>query len=328
MLRGKENKKIDQEAAQWVVRQDRGALTADEERRFEVWMAADVRHRGSYHRARAIFLHYDRAAALGPDFDPDSFASKSQLFSSPTTRRRALIGGAAAASIAIAIGLTFNFGAVKYETKIGELRTVVLSDGSVATLNAASILEVNYSRDHRSIRLVKGEAFFDITKDAERPFVVTANSTQVQAIGTSFLVRAVNNKLSHVLVRQGVVDVSLSAAGQRQSIRALENTKVVYGIGANDEISLNGEAMDANKIEQALIWREGMISLDNTSLRDAVSEFERYSDVRIVISDPSVAALLVTGIFSVHNPVDFANAVGSSFGLTVEIESRKVTIRR
>tara|TARA_R110000868_G_scaffold9117_9_gene46139 strand:- start:749 stop:1735 length:987 start_codon:yes stop_codon:yes gene_type:complete len=328
MTRGKQSKKIDQEAAQWVVRQDSGALSGDATQSFDAWMAADARHRGAYYRACAIFLHYDRAAALGPDFNPESFVRKSQLFSSQSSRRRAFLGGAAAASIAIAVGLGFNFRTVRYETKVGELRTIVLSDGSVVTLNTASSVEVSYSQDHRNIRLVEGEVFFDVAKDANRPFIVMADATEVHAIGTSFLVRAVDRKLSHVLVRHGVVDVSCSAAGQRQSIRVPENTKVVSGIDASGEISLNGEAIAADEIDQALIWREGMISLDNTSLRDAASEFGRYSDVRIVIDDPSVAALLVTGMFSVHNPEDFANAVGSSFGLKVEAGSREVTIKR
>src|SRR5690606_10612998 len=130
----------------------------------------DPRHAGAFARARAVFVQADRAVALGGGYDPERFAPRTRA------RRggRVAAWAAAAAVLALAAGggwwlLPAGTG---YETAIGEVRRLPLADGSVMTLNTASKARVVYSAGQRSVRLLEGEALFDVVRDPARPFVV------------------------------------------------------------------------------------------------------------------------------------------------------------
>jgi transmembrane sensor len=197
-------REVDLAAAAWAARVDRG-LSSAEEAGLTAWLAGDPRRQGAYAKALGISLHTRRAAALGPDYQPSEFSAPWARLS-----RRSLVAGVggalaagAAAAVAVTAGLTRS---ARYSTRLGEVRTVALQDGSVVTLNTQSTIDVAYSRRDRRIQLISGEALFDVAKDASRPFLVSAGLAEVRAVGTSFTVSRVGAEPVEVMVREGVVE--------------------------------------------------------------------------------------------------------------------------
>lgn len=169
------------EAAEWFVRSRGPGWSALDAARLEAWLAADPRHRASFDGVARSWDATAEAAA-----SPGVRALRSEALAATRTARRRLLSwvGLAAAMLTLAVlgaGVLSSLrlaapepGVQVYRTEVGERATVTLADGSQATLNTASELAVEYTRSRRGLRLVAGEAWFDVAKNPDRPFVVTA----------------------------------------------------------------------------------------------------------------------------------------------------------
>lgn len=306
---------IDDLAADWAAKLDHRALSAEEQAALEAWLESDPRHLGAFAKARAVALHSRRAAALGPTFDPEKFKAPS--------RRWFLMGAAAAAASVVVTGGTAwrLFRRDSFSTQIGETRIVPLEDGSVITLNTDSEVSVRFSRSRRDIRLLRGEALFDVAKDAKRPFIVNANGTSVRAVGTSFTVSLLPDKPVEVLVREGVVEIGRPGdAGP--PVRAVANTKAVV----RKQAAVVPTSVDSATVTREIAWRIGRIAFEGETLAQAATEFARYSEIRIVIDDPAIGAKTVTGLFVSNDPIGFAKAAALSLGLKADVGENVVRL--
>lgn len=303
---------IDRTAAHWVALEDRGPLTPEQSARLQAWLDADPRHFGAYARARAVFARVDRAAALRGG---DLAATSSARASRPLSRRRFLQAAATAAAAGIAGVAWWGLRDRRYATRLGEVLRLPLQDGSVVTLNSASTLSVEFGERRRLVRLLRGEALFEVARDALRPFVVEAAGVQAVAIGTSFTVdRSADAQVQvQVMVRSGVVDCGSLDTPRRAPIRLTANT-LAEARGGRD---LHVRTLRPIEVSRRLAWRDGMISFDGDTLAQAASQFARYSDVRIVLDDPRAAGRRVVGLYSANDPAGFARAAAASLGLRV-----------
>lgn len=313
---------IDATAADWAAMADRG-LTPAEDARLEAWLGEDVRHAGAYARARAVSVYSERAAALGPAYDPKRFEPRKRAVS----RREWLMGGGAIAAGlggAAWVGLSLNARGQEQVTHVGEMKVVPLADGSVVSLNTDSHIRVAFTGNRRAIHLDAGEALFDVVKDAARPFVVIAGDTEVTAVGTSFVVRRLAGLPVQVMVREGIVDVRQTSQAEAPVVRLPAMNRAEASEGG----VIRRLAIAAPEIERAMAWREGRISFEGDTLAQAAAEFARYSDTRIVIEDPRIARETVTGLFQANDPVGFSKAVAVSFGLRAQISEKQVRLYR
>ncbi|HVY35307.1 MAG TPA: FecR domain-containing protein [Caulobacteraceae bacterium] len=317
---------IDDAAAAWLARLDRAPLIGPEADALEAWLAADPRRRGAFARARAVMVYTDRARTLLDRSDAkgrDGFVRQGAY--SRVTRRGTLVaGGAVAATVlvgVISLGFGFWLPGRAYETQKGEVRRLPLADGSVLTLNTATKVDVKFSAARRDIQLVEGEAVFDVAKNAKRPFYVDSGDLRVRAVGTSFTVRKWPGKPTQVLVSEGVVEVSRAGS---KPIRVSANQQAQV----NADASLSSTAVDADALTRELMWRQGMISFEASTLRDAALQFSRYSDTRIEIDDPVVADKTISGLFSATNPAGFARAVALSLNLNTRTEGDTIRLSR
>ncbi|HUO23563.1 MAG TPA: FecR domain-containing protein [Caulobacteraceae bacterium] len=313
-------KEIDEAAALWVARLDRG-LSAEEDLALQAWLADDIRRLGAFARMRALSARTERSAGLGQDYRPERFRPPSAPW---LTRRRMIQSGAAGGAVAAAAAGTALWLAGangRYQTRKGEVRVVALGDGSVVTLNTASTLAVRYSRTQRLIKLLEGEALFDVAKDAARPFLVAAGDLNVRAVGTSFTVRRLSGAPVQVLVQEGVVELRKTSLAT-QPVRLSANMRAVGGQ------ALTGAAVQPSEVKRELIWREGRIEFEGESLADASAEFARYSDTRIVIDDPELARLEISGSFQSNDPVGFGRAVAEAFRARVQVGDGEVRLLR
>lgn len=311
---------IDAIAAGWVAREDRGPLPAPEQAALQAWLAEDRRHLGAYARARAVFVHFDRARALGIQSGP---AGGGPAARRPARPRRLFWAAGVAACLCVVATLQL-LGAGHHATATGEILRVPLRDGSAVTLNSDSEIEVDFDDGIRRVRLLRGEALFDVAKDRSRPFVVEAASTRVTAVGTSFTVNRVSERDVQVLVREGVVELVDSTQPRREPVRLEANTLAM----ATPARKIDVQPLREPEVERRLAWRDGMLSFSGATLEEAAAQFARYSEVRIIIDDPLVARQRVVGLYSATDPEGFAQAVALSLGLRAEKAPEGIRLRR
>jgi len=313
---------IDAEAAGWAARIDRGPLEPGEERVFDAWLRGDVRCTGAFGRMRALALATERARALGPDFDPTAFRPAPLM-----ERRTALrLGGAIAASALIAMTGAWQVlrNRSRFSTGKGETKVVALKDGSVVTLNTASEIQVNYSDATRAVELIHGEALFDVAKNKARPFVVAAGDTSVRVVGTSFTVRHLDATPVQVLVREGIVEVFKPLA-DTAPVRITANDMAV---APADGDVIAASAVPAAQVHRQLAWQNGQLAFEGETLSQAVQEFSRYSDTRIMIDDPALAKEEIAGLFKATDPIGFAQKIAVSLNAHATIGEGEVRLTR
>src|SRR5688572_18464729 len=150
------NDDIDDIAAQWVLRQDRGELSPEDQRELDAWVESNSRHLGAFVRAQAIWVDLDRVAALNA-----GRAAAEQ----PVEPRRSFARAASLSAVFIATALSLFGVAQTYlsgreTTELGEMRRITLDDGSAVALNTASVMQVKFAREQRHVVLRRGEASF------------------------------------------------------------------------------------------------------------------------------------------------------------------------
>ncbi|MCX7056959.1 MAG: FecR domain-containing protein [Proteobacteria bacterium] len=201
-------------------------------------------------------------------------------------------------------------------TRLGERQHLVLDDGTAVTLNTASRVEVDYRGRYRRVHLLQGEALFQVAKNPNRPFVVTAGNRQVVALGTSFGIR-LDGGAVQVTLLEGRVAVAPARAPVDMGATAPDSVVLKPGQQLRETDS-ERPAVLAVDAERALSWQDGWIAFDNDKLSDAVQELSRYTRDRIVFDDPRFAALRVSGTIRTGHLEDLIDAVAHVYPLAVE----------
>jgi len=312
MTKTETSHEIDDIAALWAARLDRGTLGELDEISLNAWLDGDTRRLGALARAQAALvpvISLNQAPSV--DYaEPEEEAAPARF-----TRRRIFQVGAVTALAACVGGLALlPPGLDSYETARGEVRLLPLSDGSVVTLNTGSQIKVDFTAKRRTIYLVEGEVLFDVAKNPARPFFVEAGAANVRAVGTAFAVRRTGANPVQVLVQKGVVEVA-APTGRKQSLILNANMKATATPGAQGTITAH--PMTSEEMDRSLAWREGKIAFSDTRLKDAVVEFNRYNKTKLQIDGDAVGERTMTGLFSATDPKGFAHAVALSLDLNV-----------
>ena len=319
MAKHRNSNDIDSTAAAWAARSDRGPLSAREQSELDAWLARDPRHAGAFARAQAVLKYFERAGSLGGQYDPRHFVGHPRNGPSDSQRRRFLwLAGAGIAAGITGAAILWQ-GERRVSTRLGEILRVPLQDGSAVTLNSASAISIRYDRTLRLVRLLNGEALFDVAKDAVRPFVVKAAQASVVAVGSSVTVEHAIDSSVKVMVREGTVDFRVPRVSPRRLFADMLAT-------LQPDARIEVEPLPPMEVNRRLAWRDGMISFDGDTLAQAALEFAHYSNVRIVIDDPVVAGRRIVGLYSATDPVGFAKAVALSMDLSVEHQGNMVRL--
>jgi transmembrane sensor len=306
-------REIADQAAEWATRIDAGSIDRDTDVGLRRWLDEDPRRQGALLRAEAALSFVDRGRALAgviPKPEPRPI----------WVRRKLMFTGAALAASLVGVAILMT-APNRYDTDLGEIRRVPLSDGSVVAINTQSAVEVSMQRDAREVTLTRGEAWFKVAHDKTRPFIVSAGRIRVRAVGTAFSVRR-HDDGADVQVTEGLVEtwtvgeeerrIQL-AAGSKAYVAAYEPPKIVQS---------------SADVERSLAWREGQIVLEGESLDEAAAQFNRYNARKLVISDPGLAAEKLVGQFRATDPQTFAEAVATTLGAQVEEEGDTIRLSR
>lgn len=301
------------EAAEWYVRRDTRPLDAGEEALFRQWLMKPA-NRAAYEEISGTWDDLGRIPRprLGTDgsrqADVRTIPRRRHPRRAPRIGRWALAAAAVVMAV-VAAGYAFDL-PTRLEadamTATGETRTVVLDDGSSAVLNTASAIAVDYSRQRRRIRLLRGEALFTVAKDAARPFVVAAASGEAVARGTVFAVRR-DDEAATVTVLESHVGVSYPAAG-RAAVELSPGEAIGYSRRGLGEL----RAVDA---DTATAWRRGKLIFVDRPLGEVVAELNRYHSGRIQIIDGSIGSHPVSGVFDTRNPLQALDVIEQTLGL-------------
>jgi transmembrane sensor len=326
---------LEQEAAEWVARLDAG-WSEELEAEFKAWKSQSRHHQMAAQALQALWADLDVLAELRVEADG---GARPPARRAPLRFSRglaaAVVGSIAASIAAVAVVLHVSDrppppqapAAVQpgqvYETALGKQRTVNLADGSSVQLNTNSRLEVRYSPGARDLRLVRGEAFFEVAHDAQRPFTVVAGSGVVQALGTAFAVR-VGERDMHVTLTKGVVRLRRASPGEPTGAGAWRDVAVLTarpGQHAEALVTPEGirrEAVSSEFVARELSWRQGMLVFDDEPLADALADMRRYTDVEVELADAQVGRLKVSGYFETGDVEAMVEALHSGFGVEVE----------
>jgi transmembrane sensor len=187
-----------------------------------------------------------------------------------------------------------------YVTDIGEGRMVQLQDKSRIWMNSDTRLRVAFDRRQRRVELIRGEALFEVARNESTPFVVAVGGHAVTALGTSFVVRYEASHTAVTLV-EGKVAVSgawILSAGQRLTLPPAGEPTI-----------------DEPSVESVLAWRRGEVVLNDTPLREAVSEMNRYDKTTIVVEGSALETLNISGLFHTGDNEGFARSVAKMYHL-------------
>jgi transmembrane sensor len=311
------------EAAAWVVCLHGPYRNADAEAACRKWLSENPEHATAFEAVTEI---WENSARLRHKAHYRSSGSR-------LTPLRAAVGAVAAAIVAT-VATFFYLRTDVVTTGVGEQRTVILEDGSRIHLNTDTRVVPRFDEGTRRVELTRGEALFEVAKDPQRPFIVTAADRQVRALGTSFNVRREAHELEITLV-EGKVTVSPAteqAAARRESSQkdsiAL-NSSVLLAPGQRLTIAqAKTPTLDTPSIERVTAWQRGQVALDNTPLEEAVAEMNRYSDTRLVVNDPQAGRIRISGIFKAGHQENFARAVALTYRLEIHVSDEAITLGR
>lgn len=196
-----------------------------------------------------------------------------------------------------------------YTTSTAEVRKVSLPDGSSATLAPESAIAIFYGSGERRVRLLSGEAFFDVRPEAARPFRVVANAVEASVLGTRFDVRMDSEGVT-VAVEEGSVRVAPANAqgGAGDRLEAGQAVRVTWS-GDGQRIRTAPELVAG--------WRDGQLIVQNQPLREAVDQLRRYYSGTIILTASELGDRRVTGAYNLADPEDALRGLARAHGAKV-----------
>jgi transmembrane sensor len=302
---------VREQAVAWLARLRSGPSERDRAG-FEDWYAADPQHAETYD------------AVLGT-WDETALAAQT-----PTARHRhaerrhswAKVASVAAAVLLLLVagGLSLTRDAWRgpapvtlLASRVGQIRTIALEDGSRVTLDTDSLVRVQFDDDQRRLELERGRARFEVAPDARRPFVVVAGASEVVAHGTVFDVD-LRRPGALVALLEGSVEVRTASTAN-----PVRRASTILRSGQQLALAGTPAAAQPTPIRSAETrWPSGMLSFEDARLADVVASANRYSRTQILIGDPAAAERRFTGTFRAGDPAQLSEMVGSMFDLSVE----------
>lgn len=329
----KPDEQIEQAAAQWIVRLERG-LTATEQDEFIDWLTADPRHGDELNAQKAGWNRLNLLA----DWRPEHGAQPNcDLLAPPLARQRRwrVLAGFSASALAAALAIGFFLGTGRTTSPataplapIALIEQRTLEDGTVVTLNRGAEIAVVYTAPERRVELLRGEAHFEVAKNPARPFIVAAQGVAVRAVGTAFKVR-LDRSAVEVIVTEGRVGVSPSEA------RATSDAPLQLGVGERTVVSLVNPvtprvtAVSPDDLASSTAWQPRLLEFSDTPLAVIVAEFNRANaPIRLELADVELEHRLLNTAIRSDNVEGFVRLLEGGFGIRAERTGNVIVLQR
>ena len=293
--------------AEWfAARLYSGEMTDLEESELQEWLAQDPSHRQAYERLLHI---WDLSGDLASDQDIAALTRNALRPKEGIGFDRRWLGLAAAALFLAIVTLASietllltTDEAQVLETAVGDRQTHLLVDGSSVTLNTGSRIIIDFDSTERHILLDFGEIYLEVAEDAARALTITAGDHAITVLGTKFSVRLSGDQLEIAVVegRVAVSDDSIRFPRATQPTARFESESLILDSGAVATLSKDRETVedDLGEVERLQSWRSGQVRFENQSLMGVISEVNRYSRVKILIEDSTIADLRISAVLN------------------------------
>lgn len=312
-----DRQRASREATDWLILLQEDPDDPHLLQRFEAWLhndpANEVAWEATQRTADAIATVPPTYSARRGAFAARQNMARSALSPHRRTRRRRTVQLAGLA-VAACLALLFAPNAVlrmqaDFATGTAETRQIRLDDGSAVSLAPDTAIAVAYIAGERRVRLLRGEAFFEVTPNPDRPFRVASGDIAATVLGTAFDVRRTDGGTS-VAVEHGVVRVDCTAASPPVSER-LE-------AGQSVRVSWLGQSIRADQPPgQAAPWRKGQLIALDRPMHEVVDRLRPYVHGTIILADRAMAARPITGVYNLSDPVEALRGIAGAHGGTV-----------
>ncbi len=203
-----------------------------------------------------------------------------------------------------------------FRTERGATQQITLRDGSTVLLNTDTELQVRDAQDRHSVRLIRGEALFRVAHDPNHALEVLVSNYTLRDVGTEFSVRLRGPQSVDVLVRDGSVEVDqeILVAGTTRLSSSPAPVIPVAELSRGDLLVVRTGTgkilkLSRSEVDRRLAWENGRLEFEGEPIADAVTEFNRYNNLQLEVSDPGIGAIRIGGTFDARNPEGFVSTL-------------------
>jgi transmembrane sensor len=283
-----------------------GEATAEEEKEFHVGLAQYHEYRLRYDALKVFWGKSTQRDAI--DVENAFLKVKQRLHNDEKKKdKRTIASTSFLLKIAaiLAIGVLFGYGVYtinlewnyftwkEKKNRQGERAKILLPDGSTVSLNASSQLKfpIKFSATIREVYL-SGEAFFDVAKDASRPFIIHLDNGAIRVLGTSFNVKAFqdDSKIETSVV-SGKVEFIAHADALRDTVLLTPNYKAILIKASGLVVKQKTNTADDRA------WVDGKIIFKSHSFEEVGKVLERTYGKKLLLDTPSLKNCKLTGTF-------------------------------
>ena len=348
------------EACAWIAQLESGNLTKADAEAFREWLQRSPQHAAQVRALAKLSADLNvltgmaeplRAAANHYEEVMPGQRHRNRSFSIFTAGAGVAVGVLIVALVILSQNLdsSLNYEAALI-TATGEHRDYVLPDGSTIALNTASQISVRYSDEERFVQLIRGEAIFEVASNVDRPFVVRANNTIVEAIGTAFLVRF-ESELFEVAVTEGSVKVTdlmnITADAPDEAgtpvpavrTHSVATEPIVLAAGQALSLPVGGsvampefavvEEISERQLQRKMAWQEGLLDFSDSPLEEVIREVSRHTTLNIEIEDPALRELMFGGVFRTGDTEPLFQALEITYNIQADyIDDEAVRLSR
>jgi len=305
------------EAAAWIARLHDERRGPDVETELREWLGKSDEHRRAFKRMTQV---WEQAGNI-------RMRARADVSAAPRGRSRFSPWAAtmAATLVLVLITAVYYWRDSSLTTAVGQQQVRVLRDGTRVVLNTDTRIEVNYDEHYRRVRLVRGEAWFEVSKRPTWPFLVSVGDQEIRALGTSFVVRHDSDQELSVTLVDGRISVAPVAGNGEVPPQApqvlVPGQRLVI-------LRHHAPAVDRPELSRVTAWERGRVEFDATPLEDATTEMNRYTTTRVIVLDTEIAQLRIGGVFRAGDSDEFVKIVTAAFGLQAERNGGDIVLSR
>ncbi len=313
------NNKIKEQTLSWIMKEKEG-LNKEEIKELQVFLN-NINHKKMYEKYNKIFSGCKSFEKDEKDEIKDSIQKDKKVFKFITT----FIPLAASILIVFfASSMYFDYTSSTYtntlQTNNNKKVNIHLPDNSYIDMDIKSKMSVTYYKNKRLINFETGKAVFSVSKDKNRPFIITSNNTRIEVIGTKFEVISLDN-INTINVVEGLVKISHIYNQKIKNLIILKKGESFSLNNLGKEIKLTNINID--RIAQ---WKDDLITFKKTSLYNALKEFARYNNIKIEFKDNKSSLFEISGVFSIKDLDKFILSLPEIYPLIIKKEKDLIIV--
>jgi len=335
-IQAKKNDTLEQEARHWLSVMHSGAANDAEKQDFEAWIAQGPDHEGAYYAAEQVWQDMGPAAEVA-GIDVDALLKEESaargMVAWICVHPPVYLGAIAAVLLLVAVSFMMFTQAptTTYSTQIAEIKEITLDDGSRVMLGARSEIETHFTDDARQVKLIAGEAFFDVNKDNNRAFFVAAGGARVRVLGTRFDVKRSLDNI-HVVVVEGVVEVAKTDSNSKSAVASIAASvtadKKILTAGQRIVVPAASDYLAAIEQGGSSTWQTGRLVYESATLAEIIADMNRYHPREIRVGDTALADIRLTTAFDVKHVGRMLETLAASQPILLDYQGKDTIIVR